>query len=64
MTFTIDKFFIEEFNKNYGTELTYQEFKSFYDATRQKKKDLGLVKEMRVFPRRVDIWEVLPVPKQ
>ena len=44
MTFLIDKFFIEEFNKEFGTELTYQEFAIFQKATRIKKKRLGLVK--------------------
>lgn len=58
MVFTIDKFFVEEFNKEHGTSLTYAQFKEFYLATRQKKKDLGLVKDVtpRHIARRVDHW--------
>ena len=44
MTFLIDKFFIEEFNKEFGTELTYQEFAIFHKAVRAKKRAMGLVK--------------------
>ena len=40
----IDKFFIEEFNKEFGTELTYKQFAIFQKATRVKKRRLGLVK--------------------
>ena len=43
MTFMIDNFFIEEFNKEFGTNLTYKEFAIFQKGTRAKKHYLGLV---------------------
>jgi len=49
MTFLIDKFFIDEFNKEFGTDLTYQQFAVFQKATRVKKKKLGLVKQVSGF---------------
>lgn len=45
MTFLIDKFFIEQFNLKFGTKLTYSEFLEFYKATRDKKRDAGLVND-------------------
>ena len=45
MTFLIDNFFIDEFNKFYKTDLTYKEFVHFHKEIRQKKKSLGLVKK-------------------
>lgn len=41
--FLIDKFFIEEFNAKYGTKLTYAEFVDFQKATRDKKRNGGLI---------------------
>lgn len=43
MTFMIDNFFIEEFNNEFGTDLTYKQFAFFQKATRFKKHSLGLV---------------------
>lgn len=41
--FLIDKYFIEKFNKKYGTNLTYTEFKEFQKETREQKKKEGKV---------------------
>lgn len=45
MTFLIDKFFIEQFNLKFGTKFTYSEFLEFYKATRDKKRNAGLVND-------------------
>ena len=45
MTFLIDKFFIDEFNIQFGTNITYKEFAVFQKATRAKKSSLGLIRQ-------------------